>query len=399
MEQLLHMAVITHDHFRVEAIAAVADSVGWRLESSVGQQHPIAWLRRIQAEVVLVDLDVPNAIALLREIAVTLPQTTILALVTPQHLVELQEALMAGAASFVAFPVDAQQFTATVLRSIQNATPREVRTKRGRLAAVVGLKGGVGRTTIAVNMAVALRQRVDKDVVLVEAHHSLSDLSLMLNLLPRHTLASLAQEQNIDADVIQGHLHDHASRVKVLAAPQEIAALVDLPVETWRQILTILLEVAPYVVVDTGTVGDAVLSEVLTMADDILIVTGPDLAGLRSAVVLLQGMEGESEIQARTHVVLNRAGVRGGVSEAACAKQIGESIAVALPDDAALATFALNRGVPYVLSHPRAILSRKMQELAAKVFELKPADAGRRTDKRLSFGAGKTRTVQQVVAG
>ena len=52
--------------------------------------------------------------------------------------------------------------------------------------------------------------------MLVEAHHGLGDLSLMLNLMPNHTLASLAQEPNIDADVIQGHLQTHSSLVKVL---------------------------------------------------------------------------------------------------------------------------------------------------------------------------------------
>lgn len=398
MEQYLHMALITQDPARVDAVAGVTEPIGWRLESSIGQPQIITWLRRIQPGAVVVDLDVPNAIPLVREIAGTLPKATILVLVAPQHLVELQDALMAGAASFVAFPVDAQQFITTVVRSVQNTTPRAATSTRGRMVVVSGLKGGVGRTTLAVNLAVALRQQVGKDVVLVEAHHGLSDLSLMLNLSPRHTLASLAQEENIDADVIRGHLHDHVSGLKVLAAPQDVAALVNLPIETWRHILTILLDVVPYVVVDTSSVGDDVLAEVLSMADDILIVTGPDLAGMRSAVVLLQGLVGES-IQARTHVVLNRAGVRGGVSEAACAKQIGESIAAAVPDDAALATFALNRGVPFVLSHPRTILSRKVQELAINVFGLKSADVSRWTDRRFSFGVGKTRTVQQVIAG
>ena len=399
MDHLLHLALVTQDHFRAEAITAITDSVGWRLETSVGQNQPLAWLRRTQAEIVLVDLDVPNAITLLSSIAAALPQTTILALVTPQHLVELQEALLAGAAGFVAFPVEAQQFTATVLRTVQAAPVREVKVKRGRLAAVVGLKGGVGRTTVAVNLAVALRQRVDKEVVLVDAHQSLSDLSLMLNLLPRHTTTSLSQENNIDADLIQGLLQPHASRIKVLAAPQDISDLVELPVDTWRQVLTLLLESAAYVVVDTGAVGDPVLSEILTMADDIMVVTGPDLAGLRSAVVLLKGVDAEESIQARIHVVLNRAGVRGGVDEAACAKQLGEPIAVALPDDPALATFALNRGVPFVLSHPSSILSRKLQELTEKVFDLRAADVVRRKEIRGMFSKPKARTVQQAVAG
>jgi pilus assembly protein CpaE len=161
---------------------------------------------------------------------------------------------------------------------------------------------------------------------------------------------------------------------------------------------------AAYVVVDTAAIADAVLSEVLTHADDIVIVTGPDLAGLRSAVVLLQTLDAESNVHGRTHVVINRAGVRGGIPEAACAKQVGEEIVAAIPDDAALATFALNRGVPYVLSHPRSILSRKVQELVSKLFNVKAVTqptgqtGGKESRKLFSFGGKGGRTVQEAIA-
>jgi pilus assembly protein CpaE len=154
---------------------------------------------------------------------------------------------------------------------------------------------------------------------------------------------------------------------------------------------------APYVVVDTAAVADAVLSEVLTQADDIIVVTGPDLAGLRSAVVLLQTLDAESNVHGRTHVVINRAGVRGGIPEPACAKQVGEEIIAALPDDPGLATFALNRGVPFVLSHPRSILSRKVQELVSKLFDVKAAAKPASQESRKLFSFGKGRTVQDAL--
>ncbi len=391
MAQLLHLAVVTNDHFRADSVASVAAGLGWQTVSSIGQPQPVAWLRRASADLVLVDLDVPNAIELLREVAVTLPHLTVLALATPQHLVELQNALQAGAASFVAFPLDADQFASTVLRVMQESPQRQGRAHRGRVAALVGLKGGVGRSTLAVNLAVALRQRVDSDVILVEAHHGLSDLSLMLNLLPRHTLASLAQEMNLDADVLQGHLQPHASKIKILAAPNDIAQLVELPVETWRLILTYLAEAAPYVVVDTASVADAVLSEVLTLADDIIVVTGPDLASVRSTVVLLKSLDEEANVQGRTHVVLNRAGVRGGVSENAVSAQIGEPLAAAIPDDSALATFAMNRGVPFVLSHPRSLVSRQIHQLVNQAFDLKAAPLPKVQKERSWLPFGKKR--------
>lgn len=400
MDQALQLALVTNDHFRAQDIAAVAKGFQWGFEAIVNQAQPLPSLRRKQPDVVLVDLDIANAIGIMRDIVAAMPQVTVLAVVTPQHLVDLQEALMAGASSFVAFPIEPNQFTATVMRATQEAPKREERTRRGHLVAVVGLKGGVGRTTLAVNMAVALRQRVDREVILLEAHQGLSDMSLNLNLLSRHTLASLAQESNIDADVLQGHLQQHASRVKVLAAPPDVSQLVELPLPTWQLILSQLTEMADYVIVDTSSVTDMVLSEVLTQADDIVVVTGPDLAGLRSAVVLLQSLDAENNVQGRTHVVINRAGVRGGIPEAACAKQVGEEIAAALPDDASLATFALNRGVPYVLSHPRSILSRKVHELVSKVFDVKsaPKTASKESRKLFNFGGNKRRTVQEAMA-
>lgn len=399
MDPLLHLAIVTQDHFRVEAVAAVAAGLGWRVVSGVGQPQPVTWLRRTSADLVLVDLDVPNATALLREIAATLPHLAALALATPQHLVELQNALQAGAASFVAFPIDANQFASTVQRVLQEAPKHQRRAHRGRVAALVGLKGGVGRSTLAANMAVALRQRVDTEVVLVEAHHGLSDLSLMLNLLPRHTLASLAQEAHLDADLLQGYLQPHAAKIKVLAAPNDLSQLVELPVDTWRLILAQLAEAAAYVVVDTAAVADPVLSEVLTLADEIIAVTGPDLASLRSTVVLLKSLDEESNVQGRTHVVLNRAGVRGGVAERAAAVQVGESLAAAIPDDPSLATFALNRGVPMVLSHPRALVSRQIHHLVDRVFDLKAAPLPQVQPERSWLSFGKRRAPKAVEAG
>lgn len=394
---MLQLALITNDNFRAQDIAAVAQGFQWQFDASIGNAQPVAWLRRQQPDVALIDLDVPNAISIMREIATALPQVTMLAVVTPQRLSELQEALMAGASSFVAFPIEPNQFTATVMRATQETPKQENRKKRGHMVAVVGLKGGVGRTTLAVNMAIALRQRIDGDVILMEAHHGLSDLAINLNLLSRHTLASLAQESNVDADLLQGHLQPHASRIKVLAAPPDVSQLVELPIPMWQSILNQLVEMAAYVVVDTSAVADAVLSEVLTHADDIIVVTGPDLASLRSAVVLLQTLDAESNVQGRTHVVLNRAGVRGGIAEAACAKQVGEPIAISLPDDAALATFALNRGVPFVLSHPRSILSRKVQELVSKLFDVKAVPQVAKEGRKF-FSFGKKRTVQEAIA-
>jgi pilus assembly protein CpaE len=378
----LRLAIITDDPYRADAVEEAAAGHQWQLQKCIGQVHPLEWLRQRQVDLVLVDLDTLASISLLAELSNAMPTTPLLALATPKHLVDLQNALLAGAANFVAFPIEREQFTNTVLRAVQASAPKGADSKVGRLIAFVGLKGGVGRSTLAVNLAIALHQRKAADVILIEAHQGLGDLSLMLNLLPKHTLAGLNQEVNIDVDIIQGHLHGHDSGVRLLAAPSDLTQLVELPIETWRHIFKMTITLAPFVVVDTAASADPILSEVLTQADDIFVVTGPDLTSLRSAVMLLRILDDETNVRDRVHVVLNRAGVRGGVSEAASSAQLGEKIAVAIPDDLSLATFALNRGVPFVLSHPRALLSRCIHDLVDLLFDKQPISAHSKTQSQ-----------------
>ncbi len=393
MDQALQLAIITNDHYRAEALTRVTQELGWQLTPCVGQPDPAEWLRHRKIDLAMIDLEIPNAIQVLNAASTLAPQTPLLALVTPQHLADLQMALVNGAAGFVAFPVETEQFMQTIMRVVQSAEGEGGQNHRGRIVTLAGLKGGVGRTTLAANLAIALRQSIDDDVILMEAHGGLSDLSLMINLLPHHTISSLMDEETIDEDVVRSLLYEHSSRIKVLAAPAEAADLVELPLDTWRKTLETLSEISPYVVVDTAAVADGLLAEVLAISDDVIIVTGPDLASLRSAVVLLNSLDDEQNVHARAHVVLNRAGVRGGVTEKASREQVGQPLAAILPDDPALATFALNRGVPYVLSHPRSILTRETLRLMQHVFAVQAAgqtkSGGRRGRLRLRRGEAR----------
>lgn len=236
-----------------------------------------------------------------------------------------------------------------------------------RIVAVVGLRGGVGRSTIAANLALAVEKPSSGSVALVEAHHNLSHLSLMLHLHPRNTIAGLAEAKSLDLDIVQGHLQSHGSGINVLAAPSHLDDLVELSGDQWATTLGMISELSPIMIIDTGSTVDSALLETLVLATDIIVVMNPEIASLRATTAMVNSLYTESEVQGKVHVVLNRSGVGGGLDEGTIRKQLGHELAATLPDDPGLATYAMNRGVPFVHSHARSLLTKRMKALANKV--------------------------------
>lgn len=399
----IEVAVVTVDPGRVEMIDHVVVPLGWQLTSCVGEQQPLNWLLSQRSDVILIDLDVEHAATLFVELKRIKPQVPVLALAMPERLVDLQSALLAGARDFIAFPINPQHFTTVIERAV-NSEPVEhpihragttgdgalqspayngqasmsssqlsemhmstARPAPRRLIAVVGLRGGVGRSTIATNLAVAIQQRDIGNVTLVEAHHSLSHLALMLHLHPRNTLAGLNDDVKVDADIVEGHLQTHGSGISVLAAPAHLDDLVELSGDRWHEVLKLVKQISPIVIVDTAAATDVALLETLVVADNILVVLNPDIASLRSATALIKNLYNEPDVSGTIEVVLNRAGVGGGLDESTIRKQLGHELAISLPDDTGLATYAMNRGIPFVTSHARSLLTKRIFSLADKL--------------------------------
>lgn len=235
---------------------------------------------------------------------------------------------------------------------------------KGKVTAVVGLRGGIGRSTIATNLAIAIAQKQGGNVTLVEAHHALSNLSLMLHLHPQRTLATIEDEHTIDYDIIRGYLQQHTSGVNILCAPTEVDDMVELMPTTWSHLIETASRLAPHMIVDTSSAADGALTEVLVKADEILIIADPDIASLRSATALYQNIFSEPAIAGQINIVLNRVGVNGGLDEKTLRKQLNQETIVSLPFDPALTTYAINRGIPFVQSHPRSLMTKRIVQLA-----------------------------------
>ncbi len=322
-------------------------------------------------QVILIDseLDGTDPVRLVRQLVGLLPGSAVVALVEWDAMAKASQAVLAGARAFLVKPLQADEFLSTMQQMVaadvaaggEDAALGEL----GEVVVFCAPKGGTGRTTLAINTAVALREAVGRPVALVDADFASPALDVALNLPAERTILDLLPRlSRLDRDLIQGILADHASGVRVLLAPPpgDVSQPITLP--QVEQILVVLRSMFPWVVVDLGLPLDEMAFAFLDGADRIIMNVVPEMVGLRNTRLMLDQLRARGYAEDRIWIVLNRANLKGGVSIEDIERRLKVQVRVQVPDDQPLVTHSVNRGVPAAMSHPRSALARGFRELA-----------------------------------
>ncbi len=227
----------------------------------------------------------------------------------------LQAALRAGARDTVAAG-DAATMVQAVARvgdilseSTTSRVPAipESRDNPGRLTVVFSTKGGVGKSTIAINVAVAMVQRTGERVALVDADLDFGDVAVMLGIPPQTTIVDAAASiQFAEPEMLNQMLTRHASGVYVLPAPSEAVLGTALPPEELVGVCSALQSFCAHVIVDTPTVFDDGILALIEAADDVLLVGGMDIPSVKNLKIGMQALDLASIAGPKLHLVLNR---------------------------------------------------------------------------------------------
>jgi pilus assembly protein CpaE len=297
--------------------------------------------------------------------------------------------MLAGARDFLTKPFSGDELVATIRRvyemgeSRRRAMPAMQPTSavpmtatagpqrpEGKIIAVFAPKGGVGCTTVAVNLAIALHQATQESTVLVDASLQFGDIAVLLDLKPTHSIADVVHQiDEMDSTLLDTVLTPHSTGVKVLLAPPrpEMADLV--AAEHLQRILEQLKRQFGYVVVDTWTsLHDSVLL-VLDSADLVVLPTTPDISSLRNVRLFFEVTEQLDYPPEKMALVLNKADRRSGIRAADIQESIKHPVIAEIPLDDAAALTSVNRGVPFVVSDDDRPISQSITRLAARLLE------------------------------
>lgn len=277
--------------------------------------------------------------------------------------VDRQAALDAGANEFITKPVTMADLRERINELLAKPAPVRKPPLFKGVIALLGLRGGSGVTTLAVNLAAALAQ-TGGEVCLVDLCRSSGHVALQLGLRPEPNWLGLVKAGNLNAEVVAAHLLQHSSGLHVLASPVIPVVGPGLPRATAQATLRFLQQRFPIIVVDMPSVLDEAAIAVLEAAALALLVVTAEAPSIQTAVGTLRALQGAATFQ----IVLNQIAPRESPPAGAIERALKRPVWATIPFDPAQAQ-ALARGAPLALQSTTSPLAQAVQELTQKLGE------------------------------
>jgi pilus assembly protein CpaE len=355
-------------------------------------EEGIEFSKEYHPDIVLMDINMPgvDGISASEAIAREAPSTQVIMMSVQSEADYLRRSMLAGARDFLTKPFTGDELVSTIRRVYQmgesrrrampaiqpaaagSAAAAAPLQAAGKLIAVFAPKGGVGCTTLAVNLAIAIHRAVrgKESVLLVDASLQFGDIAVMLDLRPTHSIADVTtQIEDMDNAMIETAITPHSTGIKVLLSPPRPEMADMVTADHLERIMAQLKRQYDYIIVDTWTsLHDTVLT-ILDAADLIVLPTTPDISSLRNVRLFFEVTEQLGYPSEKMVLVLNKSDRRSGIRANDIQESLKHTVIAEVPLDDAAALMSVNRGVPFVVSDPARPISQAIIRLAQNLLE------------------------------
>jgi pilus assembly protein CpaE len=333
----------------------------------IGQSQP-------DVVVISLDSDQTKALQLITQLAQQVPDLPILAISARGDGQAILQALRSGAREFLTAPVVLEELLTALQRLQRSRSPGESRngndtTIKSRteslVIAVLGSRGGVGCTSLAVNLGASLAQDPEHSVALIDLDLALGDADVALDLMADYTLADVALNiERLDMTFLRRSLSKHASGLSLLPHPVQMEDAGLIREDHLQRVIGLLRASYSHLVLDLSKSFSPTDVTALRMADVILLVAQLELSSLRNVVRMLLTMQADEEMGKKVQVVLNRVGSDCDISLKKAEETIGKSVYWQVPNDPRSMMEARNQGIPLLQYAPRSKVQLSIAGLA-----------------------------------
>jgi pilus assembly protein CpaE len=346
--------------------------------------------QELSPDVVLMDINMPDmdGIAATEAIRQKSPFVQVIILSVQGDPNYMRRAMLAGARDFLTKPPMSDELTAAIRRAGEMAFQERAKSvsipavpaaglhipaiqmsvARGKVIVVYSPKGGTGRTTVAVNLAIALHND-DTRAVIVDGNLQFGDVAVFLNEQGKNSIVDLAPRvDELDPDIVDGIMVRHtASGIHILAAPTRPEQAESVTGEQFSKLLNYLRQMYAYIVVDTPSfLGDVTLSAI-DSSDVIVLLTTQDIPAIKNARLFLDVLNSLGIQRDRILFAMNRYDKRIAITPEKVGENLKQPIVAVIPLDERTVIPAVNRGVPFMVDNKSQPVSRSILALAESV--------------------------------
>lgn len=374
MKNVIRLAIVDPDDDSREALKTLLlgmDMIWLEAECSryeffsdvVSQTNP-------EIGIIALDADSDKALDLVQKVNAATPSCSILVLSSSSDGSLILRSMRAGAKEFVSLPINLEDLVAAIGRiSDRRYGQDDSRSRGSTVISVAGATGGVGSTSVAVNLGCCLAHDTNNTVALIDLDMTLGDADVFLDTIPDYTLVDVAQNvSRLDFTLLKRSLIKHDSGLFLLPRPMQMEDAASIGPEDFLRVVGLLKATFTHVIFDLSKSYGPLDMVAMESSDHVLLMTQLDLPCLRNIVRLMASFAEMESIADKIKIVVNRAGLDSGeISVKKAQDTIGREVFCQLPNDYRTMVEVRNNGVPLIEQAPKAKITQSVVQLANRL--------------------------------
>jgi pilus assembly protein CpaE len=332
-------------------------------------------IRQSSPDIVIVSLDSDQtkALQLITQLAQDAPDLPILAVSARGDGQAILQALRSGAKEFLTAPVVLEE----LLKALHRLRPKLGESRAGDssaakmdslVIAVIGSRGGVGCTSLAVNLGAVIASEPGHTAALIDLDLALGDADVALDLMADYTLADVALNiDRLDMTFLRRSLSKHSCGLSLLPHPVQLEDATLIREEHLQRVIGLLRASYTHLIIDLSKSFSTTDLTALRMADIVLLVAQLELSSLRNVVRMLLTLQADQSLSNKIQIVLNRVSSDADITLKKAEETIGQPVYWQVPNDPRTMLEARNHGQPLLIHAPKSKVHQSIAGLAASL--------------------------------
>lgn len=333
--------------------------------------------------VVAIDADLDKACRAIERLAQEMPNVGILAISKRDDGQAILKALRAGAKEFLTMPFGVDTLS-EALRKLEKTGKSQQspaiginKKEKTLIISFLGSRGGVGCTSLSVNIAATLAADPHNKVVLVDLDLALGDADIALDLIADYTLSDLVENiDKLDMTFLNRSLSKHSTGLALLPHPLNVSDATMITDEHLKRIISLLAACHTHLILDLSKSLRPTDICALAMSDFIFLVVQLEITSIRNTIRLLSTLDADGRLAPKVKLVLNRVGMVTDITREKAVELLGRPFFWEVPNDHKVMMESRNSGTPMVKSAPVSKIQHNFSDFADEICSKTKANKG-----------------------